>query len=235
MVLIMGGRYICASAAAGPAFEGGGISCGTGCVSGAVSSVFLEKNRFGFSMIGDSPAGDSGKFGATRPTPAGLCGSGLLDFIACSLELGLIRRDGSLSPVCAETGILLEPAGTITLTQRDIREFQLAKAAVRAGIEVLLSSAGMDAGSIVRVHLAGGFGLGLSERSAIATGLLPCAFAGRIHRAGNTSLAGATRYLADSSLFARFDDIMHQSVTVQLASDASFNTLFVDSMDFPRY
>jgi len=135
MVLIWDGKYLCASAAAGPAFEGGGISCGTGCVSGAVSSVFVEKNRFGYHLIGDT-----GKSGAAGSSPAGLCGSGLIDFIACSLELGLIRPDGSLSPVCAETGILLEPDGTITLTQKDIREFQLSKAAVRAGIEVLLSS-----------------------------------------------------------------------------------------------
>jgi len=256
IVLSVGGKYICSSAAAGPAFEGGGISCGTGCVSGAVSAVYLEKNKFGFTLIGgardadtpgaskqnasghdaDTPGAsmqEAGNRGAGRTVPAGLCGSGLLDLIACSLKLGLIRSDGSLSPVCADKGIFLEVAGTIILTQKDIREFQLAKAAVCAGIEVLLSQANVSAENIARVHLSGGFAQGLSEQSAIAVGLLPPSFAGRIHRAGNTSLAGAARYLADSSLFARFDGIMHKSVTVQLASDVTFNSRFVDAMNFP--
>jgi len=253
IVLCAGGKYLCSSAAAGPAFEGGGISCGTGCVSGAVSAVYPEKNKFGFSVIGDESTHGAGERDTDTPcvsnhnasmpaasmpasgrqTPSGLCGSGLLDFIACSLELGLIRHDGSLSPVCAKTGILLEPTGTVTLTQKDIREFQLAKAAVRAGIEVLLSSANVSAENIVCVHLSGGFGQGLSEQSAIAVGLLPRAFASRIHRAGNASLAGAAGYLADPSLFDRFNDIMRRSVTIQLAADVSFNSRFVDSMDFP--
>jgi len=228
MVLIHDGSFWCASAAAGPAFEGGSISCGTGSVKGAVSSVYMDNNRFGFALIGES-AGSVG----TAGTPVGLCGSGLLDFMACALDAGLILKDGSLSPVCADTGILLDNAGRIRLSAKDVREVQVAKAAIRAALAVLLRSAGIGDHEVVRVHLAGGFGSYLKEASALALGLLPPEFSGKIHSAGNAALAGAARFLTDVSMPARFDGIMAHANTVQLADDPAFSSLFIAFMEFP--
>lgn len=243
MVLAVDGTFFCASAAAGPAFEGGSVSCGTGSVPGAVASVRLEGSRFAYEVIDGGPSAvasarpaaagsaDSGLAG-TVPAPTGLCGSGLLDFLACALEAGLVNADGSLAPVCAESGILLAPGSRIRLTAEDVRELQLAKAAIRAGLGTLLEVAGVAENDVANVHLAGGFGLYLNEESALAVGLLPRAFRGRIHRAGNTSLAGAARWLSDVSLERRFGAILQASRTVQLADESAFGRRFIDAMEF---
>ncbi len=222
MVLSCGGRHYCASAAAGPAFEGGKISCGTGCIPGAVSSVRLEGNRFNFDTI---PGGNSER-------PSGICGSGILDFTAAALQSGLIRRDGSLAPVCAESGIRLNGSGHIVLTQQDIREIQLAKAAVRAGISVLLETAGTGEESVSSIILAGGFGLFLREESALETGLLPASFAGRTFAPGNTSLAAATGYLLDEKFLDRCNEIISLSETVVLAGHPGFENVYISMIDF---
>ena len=226
MVVVNKGSYWCASASAGPAFEGGSISCGMGSVPGAVSAVYIEGNYFGWELIGaEGQAADIA-------VPLGVCGSGLLDFVACALEAGLVRKDGSLSPVCAETGIFLDRAGRIRLLSSDIREFQLAKAAIRAGLSVLLGAAGIREESVSRIYIAGGFGIFLKESSALAVGLLPRAFAGKIIPAGNTSLAGAVRFLSDASMGSRFSAILKKSVSVSLADNPDFESLFIASMEF---
>ena len=243
MVLAVDGIFFCASAAAGPAFEGGSVSCGTGSIPGAVASVRREGSRFAYELIDGgtsagvsalpAAAGSTGSGSADKmPVPTGLCGSGLLDFLACALETGLVNADGSLAPVCAESGILLAPGSRIRLTAEDVRELQLAKAAIRAGLGTLLEVAGVAEKDVSKVYLAGGFGLYLNEESALAVGLLPRAFRGRIRRAGNTSLAGAARWLSDASLRSRFDAILQASRTVQLADESAFGRRFIDAMEF---
>jgi uncharacterized 2Fe-2S/4Fe-4S cluster protein (DUF4445 family) len=286
MVLVTKGAYRCASAAAGPAFEGGSISSGTGSVPGAVAAVRIEGARFAWDLIGGEPVsrapgeksecsglaprgefaprapgeesecgvpsslGDTSSRGersacgvqvergvqaqrGERSSPLGLCGSGLIDFVACALELGLIARDGSLSPVCAEKGVFLDPAGTVRLLAGDVRALQLAKAAVRAGIGILLEDAGLRAEDLARVYLAGGFGLYLRESSAIAIGLLPAAFAGKTVPVGNVSLAGASLLARDpEGTEVRFDAILSRARTVALAEDPRFERFFIDSMNF---
>lgn len=238
MALVRDGKALWASAAAGPAFEGGSISCGTGCVSGAVDSVRLEGNRFAYTVIdGYGTGGAAGKRADGERgggSPLGLCGSGILDFLACALEAGLVREDGSLAPVCAESGVLLEPGGAISLGAADVRNLQLAKAAIAAALGSLLELAGLDAPDVARVHLAGGFGLRLREKSAFAVGLLPPAFAGRVVRRGNASLAGAVRALGDPDFGSLVDSAIALGTVVQLADSPSFARRFVDSMGFPR-
>jgi uncharacterized 2Fe-2S/4Fe-4S cluster protein (DUF4445 family) len=202
MVLSSAGSFFCASAAAGPAFEGQSISCGAACVSGAVSSVYLDGSRFGYITIGDAK-------------PVGLCGSAVVDLVALGLEIGLIRKDGSLSPVCESSGIVLDPGLDIRLLAKDVREIQVARAAIRAGISLLLESAGLRENDVARVHLAGGFGYYLSERSALVSGLLPRAFAGKISGAGNTSLAGACA-CARSGVADAVDAVVSRSPVVRL-------------------
>ena len=259
MVLVANETYRCASAAAGPAFEGGSISSGTGSVPGAVAAVRISGSRFAWDIIGDgekaecresvecsdirargekserrerSERGEHSEFPASL-SPLGLCGSGLIDFVACALELGLIARDGALSPVCAEKGVFLDPEGKVRLTQADVRALQLAKAAVRAGIGILLEDAGLRAEDVSRVYLAGGFGLYLREESAIAIGLLPAAFKGKTVPVGNASLAGATLFARDpEGMSARFDALLSHAQTVSLAEDPRFERFFIDSMNF---
>lgn len=229
MALVRPGAILWASAAAGPAFEGGSISCGTGCVEGAVDSVRLEGGRFAYTVIGGGARAPRASHG-----PRGLCGSGILDFLACAIDSGLVREDGSLAPVCAESGVLLEPGGTVALSAADVRNLQLAKAAIAAALGSLLESAGVGALDVARVHLAGGFGLRLREESAFAVGLLPSAFAGRVVRRGNASLAGAARALSDPDFYRLADSSLRFGSIVQLADFPSFGRRFIDSMGFSR-
>lgn len=223
MALSIGGKILCASAAAGPAFEGGEVSCGSGCVPGAISSVTLEGNKFSWRLVGDA-----------EPTlsPVGLCGSAVLDLVALSLDSGLIREDGSLSPVCERTGIVLDAGLGIRMTGADVRAILLARAAIRAGMAVLLEEAGIAETDVARVYLAGGFGYYLREESALGAGILPRAFAGKVSRPGNTSLSGAIRSIVDPGFRALERDIASRAKLVELARSASFNGLFVDAMRF---
>ncbi len=224
MALSGGGRLWCASAAAGPAFEGGSVSSGTGSVEGAVSAVRVEGNRFAWDLVGEAPRGDA--------PLRGICGTGLVDFVACARSLSLVDASGALSPVCETSGVFLDPAGTVRLLASDVRELQLAKAAVRAGIAILLKSAGIRAGDVSRVWVAGGFGFYLRERSALAIGLFPSEFAGKTVSVGNASLAGASLFARDPSMEARFDAILSSSESVSLADHPDFQGLFLDSMGF---
>jgi len=162
--------------------------------------------------------------------PHGICGSGLIDFLACALETGVVKADGSLAPACADRGVLLEPSGRLALSAADVRNLQLAKAAVAAGIGALMERSGVSARDVARVHLAGGFGLALREESAFAIGLLPSAFASRVVRHGNASLAGAARSLCDPGFDALLSDSIDAGTVLQLADSPTFGRLFLDSM-----
>lgn len=227
IVLLDGKRVWCASAAAGPAFEGAHVSCGCGSLPGAVSAVSLNGSRFAYERIPD-PRGNP------EQAPPGICGTGLLDFLACALDAGLVRPDGSLARVCEQSGIILDPELPFRLTGADVRELQLAVAAVRAGLAVLLEKAGITASEVARVYLAGGFGFYLSGRSAVRTGLLDRAFEGKIVTPGNASLGGAVRSLCDDSLAGRIHAILDVCESVPLAAESGFNRYFIDSMEFPN-
>ncbi len=220
MALASGGDLVAASVAMGPAFEGGRVSAGTGGVPGAVSSVRVVGSRFAYERI---PS-------AETDVP-GLTGSALVDLLAASLSLGLVAPDGSLAPACADSGIMLDPSLPIRLTAADVRELQLAKAAVRAGIETLAIELGLDASDISRIYIAGGFGSWMDVSSARAIGLLPSSPRAEVVRLGNAALAGAVRFLADPAmggLLARASSAR----PVELADRGEFARLFIDSMSF---
>ncbi|WP_342771942.1 ASKHA domain-containing protein [Methanoculleus sp. UBA300] len=225
MVLASGGRFLCASAAAGPAFEGGRISCGVAAVPESVAEVRLDGSRFAWKRAGSFPAG------AELPPPPGLCGSGLVDFLACALDAGLVRPDGSLAPACAG-GVLLGGGSALSLSSGDVRELQLARAAVRAGIGILLEEAGLSAADLERVYLAGGFGTFLKEESALRVSLIPRECRGRIIPAGNASLSGARLAAIGDNPADRFNAILEKSVPVPLGGNERFNALFIDFLEF---
>jgi uncharacterized 2Fe-2S/4Fe-4S cluster protein (DUF4445 family) len=220
-----GERLLCTSTAAGPAFEGGNISCGSGSVEGAVSRVRVRDGALECETIGDAPA-------------RSVCGSGLLDAMACFVREGVVDATGAMnadSPYVGEGGVVIaggaaDAGADVVLTQRDVREFQLAKSAVRAGIETLIEEMGGRAPD--RLWLAGGFGQRLDADSAFATGLLPEAVRGRVVPIGNSSLAGASLAAADTNRMKTAARIAAEGEEIALAAHPRFNELFMAHMMF---
>jgi len=202
---------VCASTAAGPAFEGGRIGVGMRAGAGAIDSVHVRGGAADCHVIGGGPA-------------RGICGSGLVDAVACGLELGFVGANGRLN----STDKRLPLADGVALTQSDIRELQLAKGAMAAGIRMLA------AGGVGKLSLAGAFGNYIRQASARAIGLLPEDLA--IDPVGNSSLRGArTLLLTPSARPERLGKIAQLSRHVELAADPDFQYLFAEMMGLTRY
>lgn len=202
-----------ASTAAGPAFEGAGISCGCGSVRGAIDRVWLEGKEVRAHTIGEASA-------------VGVCGSGLIDAIAAFLRRGDIEETGATEEerLALRDGVALMP--------KDIRAVQLAKAAIAAGMETLMRSAQTAPEEIGTLYIAGGFGSHLNVDSAATIGLIPDALAGSVRILGNAALAGAARLLLDTDAIARIRAICARATFVNLGGDPLFNELYVDHMFF---
>ena len=200
-------RILCASAAAGPAFEAGRIGMGMRAAEGAIAHVAVRGGRIECRVIGDF-------------APRGICGSGLVDAVAAGLETGAIQTNGRGE---------LPLAGPVVLTQRDIREVQLAKAAIAAGLRILASRFGLQPRDIRRVWLAGAFGNYVNVESARRIGLLET----HAEPAGNAALRG-TRIIALRPSRRRFylDELPARVEHVPLASDPLFQDTFVDCLAF---
>lgn len=222
---------LCCATAAGPAFEGGCISCGMSALPGAVDKVWLDNGKLSFSVIGDLEA-------------SGLCGSGLLDLVAVLLELGVIDETGRLLPpeeapedyagyisqTQGGTAFHLTPG--LRLTGKDVRQLQLAKAAVAAGIETLLAHAGLEASAISRVYLAGGFGAWLRPESAAKLGLFPYGLLPKVQAVGNSAGAGASDILLSSKARLALEETVEKCRYMELSLCADFNERFIDCMAF---
>jgi uncharacterized 2Fe-2S/4Fe-4S cluster protein (DUF4445 family) len=210
--IVAGNRdlMLCASTAAGPAFEGGRISCGMRASTGAISEVAIEESGIRCSVIG----GDKAR---------GICGSGLVDAVAAGLNLGRIAPSGRMS-----TPFELAPGAT--LTQADIRELQLAKAAIAAGIRVLLRRIGASPRDVHCLWLAGAFGNYVNRASAQRIGLIEFP-QDVVQPAGNTALLGAK-----IALFApdpAFRSVRAKIHHVPLGADPEFQERYVEAMPFP--
>lgn len=206
-------KILVTSTAAGPAFEGGNISCGTGSVDGAICSVKLDGTNLKIQTIHDK-------------TPVGICGTGVVELTAELLKNGLIDETGLLDDEYFENGFAVAPE--IVFTQKDIRELQLAKAAIRAGAETLILKYGISKNQISKVYIAGGFGYRLDTEKAIAIGMLPEEFADRTQAIGNSSLAGAVKYLNESpQSLQRLIDISQE---INLSTDKDFNGFYMNAM-----
>jgi len=204
-------RILCASTAAGPAFEAASIRNGMRAATGAISHVFLRDGEFDCRVIGNVP-------------PRGICGSGLVDAVAAGLETGSILTSGQLANGARELPLL----GSVALAQSDIRELQLAKAAIAAGMRLLLRNLGVKHNDLEIVHLAGAFGNYVRVASAVRTGLLevaPC----RIESAGNTALRGAKTILLSSDL--HLPNSIHH---ISLAFEPGFQDTFIECLEFPK-
>ncbi|MGN0337231.1 MAG: ASKHA domain-containing protein [Lachnospiraceae bacterium] len=228
------------STAAGPAFEGGGISCGCASVPGAICGVklvegqadrreSLTERRTGTYQEQDlmlRTIGDA--------APVGICGSGVLELVSELLRVGLLDETGLLAEQYRESGFPLGENASgepIIFTQGDVRALQLAKGAIRAGIEALLAAAGVRPEEVSQIYLAGGFGVRMDEQAAICIGLLPEAFRGRIRPVGNSSLSGAVFAGRCAQLESACEELLAQCRQVVLAEQPEFEENYLKYMN----
>ncbi len=216
LALVTPDRYLCCATAAGPAFEASNISYGMPAVKGAISGY----TEAGYQTISNAP-------------PLGLCGSGLMDVISVLLDAGHISPTGEM-----EEDFILAPAAEsgsgkpVLLTPADVRELQLAKAAVAAGINILLKFAGIEARSVEAIYLAGGFGNYIKKESAIRTGLLDDSFREKIIPIGNASGTGALTALKSEEFDSRINEMIEKMEYIELSSDPDFVTEYAMNMSF---
>ncbi len=215
-------RLLVTSTAAGPAFEGGNISWGVGSVGGAIYQVDIRQNEVKTATILNKP-------------PVGICGTGVIETTASLLQEEIMDETGLLDEDYFDDGYVLaqtEDGRDITFTQKDIRELQLAKAAVRAGMETLLVRYGVGYNELEHVYVAGGFGVHLNMEKAAAIGLIPQELLGKVKAVGNTSLGGAGIYGRDPEAEERCRKMIACGTEVDLSTDKSFQEFYVDSMFF---
>ena len=216
LALVTPDRYLCCATAAGPAFEASNISYGMPAVKGAISGY----TEAGYQTISNAP-------------PLGLCGSGLMDVISVLLDAGHISPTGEM-----QEDFVLAPAAEsgsgnpVLLTPADVRELQLAKAAVAAGINILLKFAGIEARSVEAIYLAGGFGNYIKKESAIRTGLLDDSFREKIIPIGNASGTGALTALKSEEFDSRISEMIEKMEYIELSSDPDFVTEYAMNMSF---
>ncbi|WP_339741146.1 ASKHA domain-containing protein, partial [uncultured Sunxiuqinia sp.] len=205
-------QIVCASTAAGPAFEGASISMGMRAVTGAISSLNLIDRKIDCSVIGNT-------------VPKGICGSALIDAIAIFRKLDLIGMFGEINS--GETHIQIE--GKVYLTQKDIHEFQLAKAAIAAGLKILTAKLSIEIGDIEKIYIAGGFGNYLTIEHVVATGMLESKEE-VIQKMGNTALLGAKMLLFSKPEI--LDEILVKIKHINLEGESDFQDIYVEKMIF---
>lgn len=211
------------STAAGPAFEGAKITYGMGAVTGAIAQVTYVNQQLKYQTI-DGEA-------------KGLCGSGLIDLMAILVQEGIIDETGSFDYECtsplrvflAENQFKL---ANIYLTQKDIREVQLAKSAISAGIMTLIDDAKINIDDIEKVYLAGGFAFYLNKLSAIQIGLIPKEFIDKIVIIGNSSGLGAKVCMLNPKYLTLAEDLSKQVNVIDLSTLKTFSDYFIEKMMF---
>lgn len=205
-------RIVCASTAAGPAFEGANISMGMRAVTGAISSLNLVEEKMEASVIGNT-------------APKGICGSALIDAVAILRKLELIGMFGEINS--GEERIHL--SGKVSLTQKDINEFQLAKAAIAAGLTILAKNLSIEITQIATIYIAGGFGSYINLEHVVATGMIELP-AEKIHKMGNTALIGAKIFLFSNPEIIR--EVLLKTKHINLEGAPNFQDIYVDKMLF---
>ncbi len=224
----------CATAA-GPAFEGAQIEMGMPAVEGAISALSLEKKggreRIAAKVIGGGE-------------PKGICGSGLIDALALMLDLEVIDEGGcfaekeDLDPIWAkqlgenEDGAYFCLAGKVIITQADVRRLQLAKAAIAAGVQVLLKEAGLKEGNVAKLLLAGGFGSYLNPASAARIGLIPKSLLERTRAVGNAAGEGAVSAAFSARARRDAEDLKKKTKYIELSTHKDFTDYYVEAMSF---
>ncbi len=220
MVLAHRGRMAACSTAAGPALEGANILFGMRGSAGAIDHVYLKDGAVTCSVIGGGEA-------------KGICGSGIIDAVAVFLELGRINKRGRIQSAQEIDGQrVLHLTKTIYLTQEDIRQVQMAKGAIAAGVHLMCHHFGITPREIQRVLLAGAFGSFLDPASACRIGLLPEELAGKITAAGNIAGAGAKLMALSRQQFQLSQTLLERIAFIELAEQPGFQKAFAKNMAF---
>ena len=236
LALFDGERYLATSAAAGPAFEGGNLSCGMAALPGAVAGVRIEGDRVSLATVAGAPA-------------RGLCGSGVLEAVAALLQSGVIDRTGRLRPpdeigsnlanrvqeVNGVPAFLLhrDASGAVYLDQEDIRALQLAKGALRGGMEILLSRAGLESGGLTSVVLTGSFGAVLSPEVLKNVGIFSENMVGISGFIREGALLGVERLLVEKEGRAGLEELADSVRVLPLSGTPAFEKHFLANLDFP--
>ena len=222
-------RMMAASCAMGPALEGMNISCGCRAVPGAIDSFALDEDLVPqFTTIDGL-------------LPVGICGSGLIDLVASLYEAGLILPGGAFNHDADKrlkdrlSGDRYHLTENVFLSQHDIRQVQLAKGAMTAGILTLLEEAGLRIGDMTQIVVAGAFGYYVNPDNLKRIGLLPHDYKGPVSFVGNSSLTGASFALLNNRMMKEIEKIPTRVRAVELSSHAGFSSRFVASLNFPNY
>lgn len=234
MSLVKEGQFVCCSCASGPAFEGAHIHAGMRAVPGAVERAEFYQGQWLISTVGEAP-------------PVGICGSGILDVVAALLASGQIDGAGRFTESASRLvdypqggAIVLVPGektGTgkdILVTRSDVREIQLAKAAIRAGVDALFRATDTSADEIDQFLVAGAFGTYLSLESAVAVGMFPRLAPDRYRQIGNAAGIGAQQMLVSRSLRQAAESILLKMDYIELTTDPGFMESYVDAMVFDQ-
>ena len=238
IVIKAGDKLYGFSTAAGPAFEGANIECGMTGTAGAIESFSFSDDDIKYNVIGDTK-------------PSGMCGSGIMSAICEMLKMGIIDKDGRLLPYEMYTRI--HPFSTIkerilddrfvlvygekgekdiVITQKDIRELQLAKGAIKAGINLLLKKTELNPKDIDKLFLAGGFGMNTPVETLLGIGILPDISADKITLVGNSALAGASMVLMSEKEKRYCEEISKEVTRIELNTLTGFQDEFMNSLEF---
>ncbi|MBN2592886.1 MAG: DUF4445 domain-containing protein [Sedimentisphaerales bacterium] len=235
-------KLYAASCAAGPALEGARITCGSRACDGAIEAVVINEDDIDVDVIGKIP-------------PRSICGSGMIDAVAVMLELGIIDGTGRFAePKMLEQKlppaifarlieqdsepafILAQDANSneqpVFLSQKDIRQMQLAKGAIRTGIKILQQKIGLEDSDVKRILLAGAFGNYIRRESALRIGLLPIVEVEKIHFVGNAAAAGAQKILLSRQCRNQARELARKIKYVEIAHEPGFQDVYADSMLF---
>jgi uncharacterized 2Fe-2S/4Fe-4S cluster protein (DUF4445 family) len=241
-------RLLACSSPTGPAFEGAQISCGQRAAAGAIERVRIDRDSLDvrFSIIGSEAWSDEPGFAESVQAfgVTGICGSGIIEAVAEMYLAGIIREDGVIDGRLADRSPRVVPEGRtwsfvlhegqqrIVVTQNDVRQIQLAKAALYAGVKLLLDRAGIE--QVDRIRLAGAFGSHVDPTYAMVLGLIPDCDLEAVESAGNAAGTGAAIALLNTSTRAEIEAIVRDIEKIETAVEPRFQEYFVDAMAIPN-
>lgn len=241
-------RLLACSSPTGPAFEGAQISCGQRAAPGAIERVRIDPETLEsrVRVIGSDVWSDDSDFASVANDfgVTGICGSGIIEVIAEMYLAGILSEDGVIDGTLAKKSeriiqddrtwsyVLYEGDRRITVTQNDVRQIQLAKAALYAGIKLLMDRAGVS--SVDRIRLAGAFGSHIDSKHAMAIGLIPDCVLEKVDSAGNAAGTGARIALLNTDARQEVETVVRSIEKVETAIEEKFQDYFVDAMAFPH-
>lgn len=231
MVYKTKGHFFATATAAGPALEAANITAGVAGIEGAISNVNIIANHIQIKTIGNK-------------TPIGICGSGVIDTVYELFKAGWMDASGAIvkEELNQEKKIVIYPqtqgqrkvseTREIAFTQEDIRQVQMAKAAIASGMEILIKEAGQTPSDVKKVLLAGGLGYSLNVFKAAGIGLILPLFRQKTKAVGNTSLLGAIKYIQNEDGQKRLEDLTKKITTFNLAQKAEFEETYIRNLNF---